>query len=484
MDRISELPRGILQQILNFLSQKEAVRTSVLSKSWRYNWCIRTNLDLSYNNFRGDKLEFLTVVDNILRRQCDERLSLSEFHLSISLGDPDLISGFYLKKWVPLLTAIGLKKFRLFVDSNPTGVLKPPLKLPPAVFGAESLQDLHLQHFVLHRETIGRILPCKHLTSLCLKHVYIEDEILQKIILGCPLLETLNIKGDCRRVGEVNLNHLHNLKYLSLQLCDVPESDDDELCSFEIHPPSLETIELCYSVISYHEGADFRNLTSLIMSKVGPSSWDHLSSAIFPCLKRLIILNCFGMEEIELFINAPNILYFKYDGLDVPSISFAATSNEWKSEIYLAYDGSSWFKLNELLNSLSHSEMSLAVDAYCTINGEAVVRENVYNRPIVESLRMSSDLVNFMFFICRPKNIYEFKIESMRFLWKILMERESGNGDDELTQLLFRDLEEVSFEQRVDDNREEWCPSTLLDFIRNRRLFQFRFALKWRNTPL
>ncbi|KAL8052500.1 hypothetical protein ABFX02_05G008850 [Erythranthe guttata] len=475
MDRISELPRDILQQILNFLSQKEAVRISVLSKSWRYNWCIRTNLDLSYNNFRGNKLQFLSVVDNILRRQHDERLSLSEFHLSISQVYPDHTSVFYLKKWVPLLTVIGVKKFRLSVYMSHThhAYRKPPLKLPPVVFGAESLQDLHLENFEFDRKTIEGILPWKHLRSLCLQKVYIEDEILQKIILGSPLLETLNVQGDCRRVGTVNLNHLHNLKYLSLQLC---EREVDQYCSFEIHPPSLETIELRYSNISYHTGDDFRNLHSLFISNVRPSSLDRLSSTIFPCLKRLTISNCFGIEEIKLFINAPNILYFEYHGLKVPSISFAATSSKWKSEIYLVYQGSSWLlKLNELLNSLSHSEISLAVDQYCRINGNVMVRENVHNRPIVESLRMGSDLVIVMFFICRPRNIYGYKIKSAR-LWKFLMERESGNEDE-----LFRGLEEVSIETRV-DIREGWRPSTSLDF----KLpgLEFRLALKWRNTPL
>ncbi|EYU22412.1 hypothetical protein MIMGU_mgv1a006705mg [Erythranthe guttata] len=434
MDRISELPRDILQQILNFLSQKEAVRISVLSKSWRYNWCIRTNLDLSYNNFRGNKLQFLSVVDNILRRQHDERLSLSEFHLSISQVYPDHTSVFYLKKWVPLLTVIGVKKFRLSVYMSHThhAYRKPPLKLPPVVFGAESLQDLHLENFEFDRKTIERILPWKHLRSLCLQKVYIEDEILQKIILGSPLLETLNVQGDCRRVGTVNLNHLHNLKYLSLQLC---EREVDQYCSFEIHPPSLETIELRYSNISYHTGDDFRNLHSLFISNVRPSSLDRLSSTIFP-----------------------------------------STSSKWKSEIYLVYQGSSWLlKLNELLNSLSHSEISLAVDQYCRINGNVMVRENVHNRPIVESLRMGSDLVIVMFFICRPRNIYGYKIKSAR-LWKFLMERESGNEDE-----LFRGLEEVSIETRV-DIREGWRPSTSLDF----KLpgLEFRLALKWRNTPL
>nr|GEZ02906.1 hypothetical protein [Tanacetum cinerariifolium] len=38
MDRISNLPPGILESILCFLPLEEAVSTSILSKDWRYRW--------------------------------------------------------------------------------------------------------------------------------------------------------------------------------------------------------------------------------------------------------------------------------------------------------------------------------------------------------------------------------------------------------------------------------------------------------------
>ncbi|KAL7097084.1 hypothetical protein ACP275_10G120800 [Erythranthe tilingii] len=44
-DDISDLPQGLLQRIVYFLSQEEVVRTSILSKSWCYVWCTRPNLD-------------------------------------------------------------------------------------------------------------------------------------------------------------------------------------------------------------------------------------------------------------------------------------------------------------------------------------------------------------------------------------------------------------------------------------------------------
>ncbi|EYU46858.1 hypothetical protein MIMGU_mgv1a017017mg [Erythranthe guttata] len=86
VNRISDLPEGLLQRIFYFLSQEDAVRTSVLSKSWRYIWCTRPNFDLSEPNFKGNKHQFISAVENTLQRYTDPNgLSLEEFNLTLSL---------------------------------------------------------------------------------------------------------------------------------------------------------------------------------------------------------------------------------------------------------------------------------------------------------------------------------------------------------------------------------------------------------------
>ncbi|XP_012844772.1 PREDICTED: F-box/LRR-repeat protein 13-like [Erythranthe guttata] len=104
IDKISELPQDILQRILYWLSQEDAVRTSVLSKSWR-NICF----------------------------DC----------ASVSL----------VEEWVRILTSMCVKKFCL-CNLPKRSIVE---ELPSVVFGAESLQDLHLAGFVLHREAIERM---------------------------------------------------------------------------------------------------------------------------------------------------------------------------------------------------------------------------------------------------------------------------------------------------------------------------------------
>ncbi|EYU30164.1 hypothetical protein MIMGU_mgv1a021046mg, partial [Erythranthe guttata] len=197
----------ILQRILYFLSQKEAVRTSVLSKSWRNIWCTRPNLDFSDDTFKDNKQQFLSVVDTTLQRYCDQRLRIDEFSLRILLRVLDHESVSLLEKWIRALAGMGVKKLRL---SNSWERVSGFVDLPSVVFEAESLQDLRVERFILGRKAIDRIALFKHLTSLCLKRVCIEDDIFETIISNCTSIETLEV-NECERLTNIKTNRLHNL---------------------------------------------------------------------------------------------------------------------------------------------------------------------------------------------------------------------------------------------------------------------------------
>ncbi|EYU30161.1 hypothetical protein MIMGU_mgv1a020306mg, partial [Erythranthe guttata] len=318
MDKISELPEEILQRILYFLSQKEAIRTSVLSKSWRNIWCTRPNLDFSDDTFKGNKQQFLSVVDTTLRRYCDQRLRVDEFSLHILLRVLDHESVSLLEKWIRALAVMGVKKLRL---SNSWERISGVVDLPSVVFEAESLQDLRVEGFILGRMGIERIVLFKHLTSLCLKRVYIEDDVFETIISNCPSIETLEV-NECERLKNIKANRLHNLKYFTFSKLGA----EDCSINIEIHPPSLETIKINNGNPWSYGGGYFRNLKDLYLWCVA-ASLDHLSSCKFPSLECLKILSCNGLKGINLFIDAPKINMFAYGGSFIPSISFAPTTS-------------------------------------------------------------------------------------------------------------------------------------------------------------
>ncbi|EYU35739.1 hypothetical protein MIMGU_mgv1a018808mg, partial [Erythranthe guttata] len=361
--RISILPEHILQRILYFLSQTEVVRTSVLSKSWRSVWCTRPNLDFSIHAFKGNKQDFITTVDSTLQRYLDQRLCVEEFSLRVSIGsDDDEESMPALEKWIRLVTNMGLKELHLRISMEEYPCYSN--HLPSVVFEAESLKDLYLERFIVDQNTIRGILLLKNLKSLDLQRVSIKDDIFEKIILSCPLIETLDVRN-CRTLTTIDATSLQNLKKFTFVNDNVPFVDD---CRIKIHTPSLEVIDFRGRYMPFLMGADFRNLTRLSLTDVD-SPLDHLSTCKFPSLEILYIYYCCGFEEIKVFIDAPKINNFDYFGDFIPSISFATTttsSSEWRSNIHLHSTdvfSSLWFvNLNELLKSLSQSEISLNID--------------------------------------------------------------------------------------------------------------------------
>ncbi|CAA0833960.1 F-box/LRR-repeat protein [Striga hermonthica] len=60
-DKISQLPIPVLHHILCFLSQREAVRTCVLSKQWRYIGSTRPNLDFSEERFNDTQAKSVSI---------------------------------------------------------------------------------------------------------------------------------------------------------------------------------------------------------------------------------------------------------------------------------------------------------------------------------------------------------------------------------------------------------------------------------------
>ncbi|KAL7106285.1 hypothetical protein ACP275_07G102600 [Erythranthe tilingii] len=497
VDRISELPKDILHRVMYFLTQEEAVRTSVLSKPWRYIWCTRPVLSFSDAAFKGNDDEFIRVIDTSLKRYYDQKLCVDEFHLRISKGYLNHQSYYILEKWIRTLAFLGMKKFRLS-NRMEDGLIH---YLPPVVFEARSLEDLYVEIRTSLSSADGekeyeRIVYSKHLKKLHVKKVNTEDEVFRKAISGFPFvaIETMSLDS-CIGLRNVNITNLRNLKNFSF--VTKPSVNDEERCSIEIHPPSLETVKITHGNLRFDRGADFRNLNELYLFGV-KSKLDHLSSCKFPSLKELAMYYCYELKEIKLFIDAPNIVHFRYLGDFIPSVSFATTSSrEWRSQIHLRSNSgasSLWFKkLRELLESLSESKIVLLIFENST-NNEGVIQNIVgCEKPVVverlgfpiHSSSNFSSLLNGVFSICRPRNVgpYNFRkeINDIKCIRNILLRRESGNQLDQFSEAWFRDLKEVSLEI-YDKNRKKWNATSVSELpnYEETEYNYIRFVLKWR----
>ncbi|EYU30185.1 hypothetical protein MIMGU_mgv1a023924mg, partial [Erythranthe guttata] len=342
--------------------------------------------------------------------------------------NPDHESATHLENWIRRLANMGTKEFYLSIrpkyykryrDKNEYAI-----NLPSVVFEAESLRGLRVVRYKMDTKDKNnnnnnncKILS-KHLKRLHLEKVIIDDETFQHIISGCPLIETMSLES-CKGLKNIKVSGLCKLKKFVIH----------NYCGIEIHDaPSLEIIKISSGKISFHE-SDFRSLNILSLFGV---ELRVFSSCKFPSLKRLVLTYCYGFEDDRLFIDAPNIIYFRYQGDFIPSISFAPTSNEWDSIILIPYEfkirgninedsSCAWFlKLHELLESLSQSKIVLDIEQ-CSMNIDqhlVVGDENDYSSNklvVVEKLNLSgplnsspSTLLNLLLRICRPRIIGDY----------------------------------------------------------------------------
>ncbi|KAL3642224.1 hypothetical protein CASFOL_013039 [Castilleja foliolosa] len=176
MDRISQLPQPLLHDILCFLSQKEAVQTSVLSKSWRYLGSTRPRLHFHEQYFYRNKEKLPSVLDKTLQRYHDQKLRINNFSLKMFRNDSESIS--VLKKWIPIVIFnMGVKTFKLSFLPN-DGYFG----LPYVFFKSETLQSLFLCGRIFIQTPIDNVIVWKHLQTLVLEEVYIEDETMDMIV--------------------------------------------------------------------------------------------------------------------------------------------------------------------------------------------------------------------------------------------------------------------------------------------------------------
>ncbi|KAL3642212.1 hypothetical protein CASFOL_013027 [Castilleja foliolosa] len=381
MDRISQLPQPLLHDILCLLSQKEAVQTSVLSKSWRYLGSTRPNLDFHDSFFRGKKEKLPSFVDKTLQRYHDQKLPIQELRLTIFGDDSESIP--FLEKWIPVaILNLGVKTFDLSFYCTCSDK-SPFFNLPHVLFESETLQSLPLYGCKLNQTPV---ILCKHLKKLLFDSVYIADETLDMILSSCRLLECLVIHR-CKGLKNIKLDDRISLKLFDYENYELLRNDDDH--SIEINSPTVEIIGIVGfpSWFNHHKYL-FPHLKSLHLEnmRLSSSSFDIFSSN-FPCLEELSLITCYGFDEFQLssssiknfiieywgdihlkvVIDAPRLVGFEYNGHVPRKMPFQATASEWKSEITVlcdmtidGSDASLWcLALYEILMALSKSKISL-----------------------------------------------------------------------------------------------------------------------------
>lgn len=233
-DRISEMPDAILVHILSFLSTEDAIKTGALSRRWLYVWTWLPELSFyeecsSCETLQADEDcdhidRFVNFVNQTLMfHACSKiRKFVLRFAYDSSLADS-------VDMWVRYATKANVEKLSLNLyndyDDN--------YELPQHVYKQSSIKKLSLEKCTIDP---SESVSWKSLKSLSIRETSLDEDAVQNILAGSPVLEYLELEGfsgfDRLHIG------LANLRELVLIDSDVGE----EL--LEISAPNLQSLYL------------------------------------------------------------------------------------------------------------------------------------------------------------------------------------------------------------------------------------------------
>ncbi|CAI9759519.1 unnamed protein product [Fraxinus pennsylvanica] len=198
-DLISNLPGSIIDNIMGCLPLRDAVRTSILSREWRYKWvtCPELVFDFWFDQmFLGNhKLERLVY-------------PILELHqgplIKFAIQVPAFRSCPDIDHWVDLMQNNTIQDFTLHISRGDNH------KLPCRIFTFHQLRKLKLYKCVFNPPSGFK--GFHKLLNLDLQNVDLEHETFASFISACPMLERLRLidctSFDCLEIDAPKLKFL------------------------------------------------------------------------------------------------------------------------------------------------------------------------------------------------------------------------------------------------------------------------------------
>uniref|UniRef100_A0A251TNC4 Putative F-box domain, Leucine-rich repeat domain, L domain-like protein n=1 Tax=Helianthus annuus TaxID=4232 RepID=A0A251TNC4_HELAN len=280
---ISTLPQTIIENILCFLPIREAARTSILSREWRYKWTTIPKLEFGLPTVSEITTEEKLPYDIAsARKNMDERCKLFNAIHQVLLMRQGPIHEFTFDPYIScncfeldqiilhLSRNHTVKKLRLALDSEYS------YKLPLCAFSMHQLTDLDLSHVDIDHQPIFS--GFGSLRSLCLYSVKISKKALLHLLSNCPSLKRFSLLGfiACSRLGSRRAFNLH-LKYFCFE--EMSLDDDHHLTFLAVLikcSPNLEKIVLVAELEYY----DVNEVYSGILEKYSDVWLEHIKELV------------------------------------------------------------------------------------------------------------------------------------------------------------------------------------------------------------
>nr|KAJ0228559.1 hypothetical protein LSAT_V11C100032730 [Lactuca sativa] len=228
-DRISNLPEHLIDSILERLRIKDIVRTSIISKKWRYTWTKIKVLVLDEQfsikfaqNGAFDRNGFINTINHVLT---SHNCPILKFHLHI----PNMFLDSYqeVDQWMLLLSRKSVRELVLITTSNRRD------EHPSNVFSCLKLTKLDLKNcFIKQPLELERFI---NLQTLFLLNIVFGANFCETEI-NLPKLKTLSL-SNCTHV------YSFNIKVTNLQMLFVYGCHDSMLLRL-LHTPCLRLTDV------------------------------------------------------------------------------------------------------------------------------------------------------------------------------------------------------------------------------------------------
>lgn len=209
LDKISELPGHIMDQILSRLPIKDAVRTSILSRKWRYKWssvpqlvfddqCTSTGGVPSLQPSPQENL--VKIIDKVLLLHTGP---IQKFELS----HKGICASCDIDHWILHLCRVSVNEIILDIWQGQY------YKIPTSLFKCQDL--IHLELYRCLVKIPSTFEGFKILESLDLQVVELSPDELEALISRCPLLKHLTLRS-LNGIEQINVE-VGNLEWLEVE---------------------------------------------------------------------------------------------------------------------------------------------------------------------------------------------------------------------------------------------------------------------------
>ncbi|KAL1192517.1 F-box/FBD/LRR-repeat protein [Cardamine amara subsp. amara] len=187
-DRISSLLDSLLAHIVSYLPIEDSIKTSVLSKRWELVWLNASVLDLKKSVFPPDNNKVPEMVMNKFLK-FNRRLHMHTF--KVKYDDHNICTFQYLV-WIDIMINRGIQHLDVETNNSHDHIHY----MPKNIYKSKTLVCLKLTNVGItdnHQELVVS-LPC--LKIMYLEDIFLDKDgplITEKLILGCPVLEDLNL---------------------------------------------------------------------------------------------------------------------------------------------------------------------------------------------------------------------------------------------------------------------------------------------------